>query len=152
MQDPFAESIAATSCGDCTACCTLYAIPDLDKPQHVTCRHLRGNRCGIYENRPRMCREFFCGWRQGVVTGVERRPDRWGIVFHVLANADIPSLHVYELAAGRSQDKDVQWAIAKFRKRYPSFRIVYIAPGTIVANAEMAMVGTDLYLRNRPPR
>jgi hypothetical protein len=146
------KSIEATSCGDCTACCTIFAIAELNKPQHVTCKHLCGTRCEIYEARPRECAEYFCGWRQGLVTGVDRRPDKWGVVFHRPADTAVPSLHVYELVAGRSQDKGVQWAIAKFRKRFPNFRIVYIAPGTIVENAEVAVVGADFYLKNAPQR
>ena len=81
---------------------------------------------------------------------MDRRPDKWGDVFHRPADTAVPSLYVYELVAGRSQDKDVQWAVAKFRKRFPDFRIVYIAPGTIVENAKVAVVGPDFYLQNGP--
>jgi hypothetical protein len=150
MQQPSAKSVQETSCGDCTACCTIFAVAKLDKPQQVTCKHLCGSKCGIYENRPGECAEYFCGWRQGFVTGLDRRPDRWGVVFHRPADTAVPSLFVYELVAGRSQDKDVQWAVARFRKRFPDFRIVYLAPGTIVETAQVALVGSDFFLKNGP--
>lgn len=150
MQDTRAKSIQATSCGDCTACCRIFAIAEINKPQHVTCKHLCGTLCEIYEKRPRECAEYFCGWRQGLITGIERRPDKWGVVFHRPADTAVPSLYVYELVAGRSQDKDVQWAVAKFRKRFPDFRIVYLAPGTILESAKVAVVGPDFFLSNGP--
>jgi len=150
MQDTHSKSIQATSCGDCTACCTIFGIAELGKPQHVTCKHLRGTLCDIYEKRPRECAEYFCGWRQGFITGIERRPDKWGVVFHRPADTAVPSLYVYELVAGRSQDKDVQWAVAKFRKRFPGYRIVYLAPGTILENAKVTVVGPDFFLSNGP--
>jgi len=150
MQLTSAKSIEATSCGDCTACCRIFAIAEINKPQHVTCKHLCGSLCDIYENRPRECAEYFCGWRQGLITGVDRRPDKWGVVFHRPADTAVPSLYVYELVAGRSQDKDVQWAVAKFRKRFPDFRVVYIAPETFLENAKVSVVGADFYLKNGP--
>jgi hypothetical protein len=149
MEPAFARSIQATTCGDCTVCCTIFGIVELNKPEHVQCKHLRGTRCDIYEQRPRECAEYFCGWRQGLVTGVERRPDQWGVVFHLPADAPHPSLHVYELKEGRSQAKDVQWAVMKFRKRFPTYRVVYVAPGTIVQHAEVAKIGPDFYLKPR---
>jgi hypothetical protein len=87
MQDTRAKSIQATYCGDCTACCRIFAIAEINKPQ---------------------------------------------------------------LVAGRSLEKDVQWAIARFRKRFPDFRVVYIAPGTIVETAKVTVVGPNFYLKNEP--
>jgi len=150
MEHAIASSIKATTCGDCTACCTIFGIAELNKPQHVTCKHLRGSLCDIYEHRPKECAEYFCGWRQGFVTGTERRPDKWGVVFHRPADTPVPSLHVYELVEGRSQDKDVQWAIAKFRKRFPNYMVVYVAPGTIIETAQVTAVGPDFYLKKAP--
>ena len=151
MEQAVALSIKSTSCGDCTACCVIFGIAELNKPQHVTCKHLRGSQCQIYAQRPRECAEYFCGWRQGFLTGIERRPDKWGVVFHRPADTPVPSLHVYELKEGRSQDKDVQWAVARFRKRFPQCVVVYLAPGTTIEDAQVTHVGADYYLKKKPP-
>ena len=47
-------------CGACTLCCTALAVPELDKPNGVPCKHLTPEGCGIYEDRPPSCRAFEC--------------------------------------------------------------------------------------------
>lgn len=63
----------ARSCGDCTACCVVPAIdtPQIQKITGAMCRHLGPGGCGIYETRPRACREFFCAWIEGAM------PEGW---------------------------------------------------------------------------
>jgi hypothetical protein len=69
-------------CGPCTACCTIMGVSDLDppKPQRTACAHLCQKGCGIYHDRPRTCREFYCLWRYGL-GDFKDRPDKSGIVF-----------------------------------------------------------------------
>lgn len=81
------------SCGDCTACCTIYRVPELQKKAWVRCEHQEQNGCGIYDRRPKMCRAFECYYlqdpknffdpktRKKVRFSREYRPDRLGIVF-----------------------------------------------------------------------
>jgi uncharacterized protein len=46
-------------CTCCGACCVAPDIAALDKPLGVRCPHLtEGNLCGIYENRPQICRDY----------------------------------------------------------------------------------------------
>lgn len=77
------------TCGDCGTCCTVYEIddPELKKPAGVRCDHLTDdNRCGIYERRPLVCREFECMWIKGL--GPQRsRPDRIGAVSAIVASS-----------------------------------------------------------------
>lgn len=47
-------------CGDCSLCCTILAVPELDKPANVPCVHLTKRGCGIYEDRPQACRDYEC--------------------------------------------------------------------------------------------
>jgi hypothetical protein len=50
-------------CGDCSLCCKIMAIPELNKPKDAWCDHLIKKRgCGIYETRPQSCRAFRCVW------------------------------------------------------------------------------------------
>lgn len=46
-------------CTCCGACCVAPDIAALDKPLGVRCPHLtERNLCGIYENRPQICRDY----------------------------------------------------------------------------------------------
>lgn len=50
-------------CGDCTLCCKIMGIRELDKPPGVWCGHCRPARgCAIYDSRPQECRKFVCGY------------------------------------------------------------------------------------------
>lgn len=69
------------SCGRCSLCCKLLAIPELDKPQHVWCQHARPGKGGCHihgsPERPAICGSFQCAWLEredGL--GDELRPDR----------------------------------------------------------------------------
>ena len=76
------DLVAGRTCGTCTACCTLFPIdqPDLVKQAGVPCQHLAGSGCGLHPNWPKVCGEWFCGWRRLPRLGDEWRPDRSGIV------------------------------------------------------------------------
>jgi len=56
---------ATRRCSGCTACCHWLERPDA--PAGEPCPHLAaGNadaRCGIYADRPDVCRRFWCLWR-----------------------------------------------------------------------------------------
>lgn len=46
-------------CNMCGVCCTAYSISTLNKPAGVTCsKQLKDGKCGDYENRPQVCRDF----------------------------------------------------------------------------------------------
>jgi uncharacterized cysteine cluster protein YcgN (CxxCxxCC family) len=78
---------ATRSCDGCDLCCTAVGVRELDKPPAVACKHLCGEAgasCGIYDRRPRSCREFYCLWRvlsEGVPA--EFRPADCGFVLSV---------------------------------------------------------------------
>ena len=49
------------ACGTCTMCCKTMRVPELEKPIDKWCPHcIKGQGCGIYEQRPNSCREFLC--------------------------------------------------------------------------------------------
>jgi hypothetical protein len=69
--------VAGRSCGTCTLCCKLYAIPELEKPAGAWCVHIRqGTGCTIYKDRPDSCHKFFCGWRLDPNLGPEWKPEQ----------------------------------------------------------------------------
>lgn len=77
------EEARVNDCGDCTFCCTAPAIEDIvlsadeakliggTKAACVTCKHAN-NGCAIYEERPRVCREYMCLY---VIGQCDTRPD-----------------------------------------------------------------------------
>jgi uncharacterized protein len=75
-------------CGDCTLCCTLLAVKELDKPSHKTCEHC-DKGCSIYHRRPQSCKDFECLWLQEDDMPAELRPDRSHVVLWVTSNGQI---------------------------------------------------------------
>ncbi len=74
------------SCGDCSLCCKLLAVAELDKPQNVWCRHLvMGKGCCIYETRPDSCRGFYCRWMEDARLGPEWKPNKSKMVLAHIA-------------------------------------------------------------------
>lgn len=70
-------------CEGCGLCCTHLAIEVLNKPAGQACRHLQGDRCGIYAMRPNACRRYECLWLRGAnvpqpkASGLIIDPARW---------------------------------------------------------------------------
>lgn len=80
-------------CGSCTACCKVYAIPELNKPAGDWCAHCAiGKGCTTYDDRPAMCVAFECVWLQSqrhIKLGIELRPDKCKVVFNGSTNPKI---------------------------------------------------------------
>jgi len=66
-------------CGDCTACCSIFSIPELGKPIHQLCKNNICNSCIIYKTRPKACIEFVCAYIHNNWP-VNLRPDKSGVV------------------------------------------------------------------------
>lgn len=77
-------------CGTCRACCIHLEIDDFAKPAGTPCLHLRKRNgtdgCTIYEARPATCRGFTCLWAAGKFDAKSWRPDRCGVLAHVVRN------------------------------------------------------------------
>lgn len=80
------------SCGSCRLCCRVVAVIELGKPKGTWCEHAGPKGCGIYEERPKSCRDFACLWLWGF-PGLEPedRPDRTRVVFGFLGDEKGPS-------------------------------------------------------------
>ena len=74
------DLVPGRDCGSCTACCTVLAVdkPEMQKEAGVPCRHCASG-CAIYDTRPQLCRDYYCGWRQLPILDEEWRPDRSGV-------------------------------------------------------------------------
>jgi uncharacterized protein len=87
--------VPGKSCGSCTKCCTVLAIPELKKPAWQECRHVAaGCGCKIYPDRPSACRKFICGWLLDPNMGPDLKPENCHVVFyqlnaqHIIATCD----------------------------------------------------------------
>lgn len=94
-------------CGECIVCCVYHIIddPNLKKPAMTHCPNLTlsdpieknvlqysGSDCGnckIYNERPKMCKEYKCAWKRGF-GNEEDRPDKVLMIFdcaHRISNS-----------------------------------------------------------------
>ena len=111
------------TCGECTVCCFITSIPELEKEKYTPCKNLCATGCGIYADRPTPCSEFECAWLMEEAHGVVdlrllERPDKVGLMFR-LAMSDKLGLIVtaFEVEKGSSGkywgDKIIQRLIKK---------------------------------------
>src|ERR1700730_17365869 len=70
------NNVAGRSCGDCSLCCKLAQVDELDKPSGGWSRHCAPGRggCTIYETRPPVCRNWVCSWIADSSLGPEWYP------------------------------------------------------------------------------
>jgi hypothetical protein len=78
------------TCGTCTLCCRLLPVRELEKPRDRWCSHcVKESGCGIYDERPRGCREWSCLWLQRPGDLPEHlRPDRCKVIVDVTKTGD----------------------------------------------------------------
>lgn len=80
-------------CGDCSLCCKLLGIAEIEKPHGDWCPHfVRGTGCGIYADRPDSCRTFMCQWLTSPFLGPEWKPSVCKMVLDV--RPDMLVVHV----------------------------------------------------------
>jgi hypothetical protein len=92
--------VPGRSCGSCTACCKIFDLPELNSPVGKLCRHCKpGKGCTIWNDRPAVCRKFYCGYMFMPQMGDIWRPDKCGFVINIppgkpnlmiIATGDIP--------------------------------------------------------------
>lgn len=72
--------VPGRECGECTLCCIVPGIdkPDMQKQPKSVCRHC-DKGCTIYETRPEVCRDYYCGWRKMDLIPGDWRPDKSGV-------------------------------------------------------------------------
>jgi hypothetical protein len=88
--------VPGRTCGDCSLCCKLLRIEELNKPAGRWCPHCAPGRggCGIYDGRPQECRTFNCAWLMLAHLGPEWHPTRARMVLTFEASGKRIVLHV----------------------------------------------------------
>lgn len=81
-------------CGECFACCVTPEIKELQKPAGECCRHLTPEgKCGVYETRPQVCRDFECGWKLSSKLREDDQPNLVGLMVMGLQRGGINVVH-----------------------------------------------------------
>jgi hypothetical protein len=74
-------------CGDCTLCCKLLPVAELNKPASTRCKHQRQIKgCLVYHepNMPVSCKVWNCRWLVNNDTADLARPDRSHYVIDIM--------------------------------------------------------------------
>ena len=74
-----ADTAYERRCGDCTLCCKLLPVRELDKAAGEVCQHQRSRKgCTVYKQRaqPMTCRIWSCMWLRNDDAEDLARPDR----------------------------------------------------------------------------
>jgi hypothetical protein len=93
------ERLANRQCGECTLCCKLMGVEELDKAGGTYCQHCRvGNGCNIYPTRPSSCATWHCGWLDPLCAVLlpsdDLRPDRCGFVVSTCGTEELPFIQI----------------------------------------------------------
>jgi hypothetical protein len=98
----------------------FQALPEdspFEKPYGVPCQHLIQIGCGIYEERPPVCRRFACGWLLAPNLPEALRPDRCGVLFCTNSNlsgaGDAVAVYAYEIVPGAAEKPLPAWLISQ---------------------------------------
>jgi len=152
-----AKNLQSRSCGDCTVCCTVMGVVSIDKPVDETCKHVEGNRCGIYGSRPSACKEFHCGWRHSfdLLPGVgeEGRPDKLGVMFDMASASKVFSGGAFVVREAREGAIDAievdLWEIAE-RDGIVFFIVKGQTPRRVIASDANMAIASELVRRHLP--
>lgn len=99
------------NCGECTACCTVCVVPELNKEAGKICTNCEGG-CQIYGNHPQSCLDFECAYYQGG-KNIELRPDKCGTMFfkkndRIFCGVVLPDKKVTNLVKGQIESLNKQ--------------------------------------------
>lgn len=118
------DGMPKRSCGECRACCVVLGFEAREdespftKPAGTPCPQLVPAGCGIYADRPPVCRRFQCGWLQAPNLPAALRPDRCGVLFctndSVLGKGQ--AVYAYEMRPGAVDDPLPAWLIGRLSR------------------------------------
>lgn len=138
------------TCKNCDVCCHILEVRELNKPSHKNCNHrAEGGGCGIYNDRPSICREWNCAYILELLPDEERfRPNNLGLMFYPVSakNNDLglSMLMGQEVWAGAITGADAKTIIAWLKpkmltmiRHYKVETFTYFGPLEDVKNFEI---------------
>jgi hypothetical protein len=81
MSETQIDLVPGRDCGTCDVCCVVPSVDvaEIQKAASARCRHCTDG-CDIYDTRPQVCRDYFCGWRRLAAIPDDWRPDKCGVL------------------------------------------------------------------------
>lgn len=124
---------APRDCGGCNVCCTAMKVAPLDKPAGAPCAHQTEAGCGIYGDRPSVCKVWFCMWVRDegrIFDDVDHRPDRLGVFFTASPRdeAGRQTIFAHEIRPKASDEPDARSVIEFLRQAAPVAVVPYQPP------------------------
>jgi len=124
---------APRDCGGCNVCCTAMHVKPLEKPAGTPCAHQADAGCGIYRQRPTVCRNWFCLWvRDGRgLFSDEHRPDRLGVFFTASdpePDTGRQTIYAHEVRAEAASEPAARAVIQHLRQAVPVSVLPYRPP------------------------
>jgi hypothetical protein len=75
------DIVPGRGCSGCTMCCKLLSVEELSTPPLSWCPHcITKSGCGIYDDRPTECRQFYCEYLLDARLGDYWKPSRCKMV------------------------------------------------------------------------
>ena len=143
-------------CGDCSLCCKLLGIPELEKPKDSWCPNFAaGAGCRIYAGRPPSCRNFVCRWLSDESMGPEWKPNICKMV--VDSKPGLFVVHVDPAASRPWRDEPYYSVLKRLAAQGLARRIIVMAierRRTIVIlpdrEVDLGMIGPDARIAMEP--
>jgi len=127
--------VQGRDCGACEVCCIVPSInvAEMQKASSARCQHCTQG-CAIYETRPQVCRDYFCGWRRSAMVPDDWRPDKSGVLTELVMVDITPSRQttgvILTLIGNPLKTVRAPWFIAFVARSVAANTPVYLAlPG-----------------------
>jgi hypothetical protein len=132
--------VNSRSCGDCSFCCDGWLSAGIwghDMYPGKPCKFKsKDSGCGIYHQRPQLCKDFLCLYRQDSKVPEHLKPN---IIGNVMMNRELNGIPYIEIVEGfNSIDMQlIDWALDMFHKHHiDSFRYFYNGKTNFVSRNE----------------
>lgn len=107
---PSAGFLLQKPCDGCTHCCDgTMMIKDFGVTYKKPCEHLVAGKCVIYEDRPKVCRDFSCVWKCNFCDD-SLKPDKCGAVAKWGEDGALIVLPVEKTAKNSTRNKWARFA------------------------------------------
>ena len=124
--------MASRTCGECNLCCTILAVPEVNKGRYEECEHMCESNCGLFNKpeRPKVCGKWHCFWlaegqqEYWKKTGLPKvllkndRPDKSGVMFVNIESMNRPAFHAYESWPGAFETKEAKEVLKVMNNRF----------------------------------
>jgi hypothetical protein len=128
------KSWKGRKCGDCTGCCYVLGVEELEKRSYAVCANVCDKGCQIYANRPTVCRTYSCAWKMGKLPDAFF-PKDCGVVVDT-TNA-LGATSVREIWPGASEQPEIKHLIRLLAKNNVTIVIRGEQDRTLLGPSEM---------------